>query len=99
QASKGSDRSMDQNNLTSLAKEFERSLKVLNRSNRTIREVIRKLNKFFDYLHCLEIAHVDGISRKVVKSYQVEVYQTVNAKGYPNSVAYQNSQLSAVKQF
>ncbi|CAB1056360.1 hypothetical protein D1BOALGB6SA_1096, partial [Olavius sp. associated proteobacterium Delta 1] len=32
-------------------------------------------------------------------SYQVEVYQTVNAKGYPNSVAYQNSQLSAVKQF
>ena len=90
---------MDQNNLTSLAKEFERSLKILNRSKRTVREVIRKLNKFFEYLHCLEIAHVDGITRAVVRDYQIEVYQTVNAKGYPNSVAYQNSQLSAVKQF
>ena len=90
---------MDQNNLTSLAKEFERSLKILNRSKRTVAEVIRKLNKFFEYLHCLEIAHVDGITRAVVRDYQIEVYQTVNAKGYPNSVAYQNSQLSAVKQF
>ncbi len=90
---------MDQNNLTSLAKEFERSLKILNRSKRTIREVIRKLNKFFDYLHSLEIAHVDDITREAVKDHQIEVYQTVNAKGYPNSVAYQNSMLGAVKQF
>jgi integrase/recombinase XerD len=90
---------MDQNNLTSLAKEFERSLKILNRSKRTVAEVIRKLNKFFDYLKSLEIPHVDGITRVVVRDYQIEVYQAVNAKGYPNSVAYQNSQLSAVKQF
>ncbi|CAB1057701.1 hypothetical protein D1BOALGB6SA_2454, partial [Olavius sp. associated proteobacterium Delta 1] len=90
---------MDHNNFTSLVKKFERSLKVLNRSNRTIREVIRKLNKFFDYLQSLEIAHVDGITREIVKDYQIEVYQTVNAKGYPNTVAYQNSMLSAVRQF
>ena len=90
---------MDHNNLRSLAKKFERSLKVLNRSNRTIREVIRKLNKFFDYLLSLEILNVDGITREVVQNYQIEVYQAVNAKGYPNTVAYQNSQLSAVKQF
>ncbi len=90
---------MDRDNLTSLAKEFERSLKVLNRSKRTIREVIRKLNKFFDYLQSLDITHLDGITKEVVKNYQIEVYQTVNAKGYPNTVAYQNSIMGSVKQF
>ena len=90
---------MDHNNLTSLAKEFERSLKVLNRSKRTIREIIRKLSRFFVYLQSFGITHIDGITREVVRDYQIEVYQTVNAKGYPNSVSYQNSMLGAVKQF
>ena len=90
---------MQPNNLSAMAKEFERSLKVLNRSNRTIREVIRKLGRFLDYLNSLGITHIDAITKEVVKDYQVEVYQTLNTRGYPNSVAYQNSMMGAVKQF
>jgi integrase/recombinase XerD len=90
---------MDTDNLPAMVKEFERSLKILNRSKRTISELIRKLKRFFDYLSSIDITHIDGITRQVVKDYQVEVYQTVNAKGYPNSVSYQNSMMGAVKQF
>ncbi|MCP3922340.1 MAG: tyrosine-type recombinase/integrase, partial [Desulfobacterales bacterium] len=33
------------------------------------------------------------------REYQIEIYQTINAKGWPNSAAYQNSMMCAVKQF
>ncbi|MCP3922085.1 MAG: site-specific integrase, partial [Desulfobacterales bacterium] len=90
---------MKQSNLIKMAKEFERSLKVLNRSKRTIREIMRKLNTFLDYLQSLGIKHIDGITKDIVREYQIEIYQTINTKGWPNSAAYQNSMMCAVKQF
>jgi len=60
---------------------------------------MRKLNRFFAYLEALSITHIDGITKDIVMAYQVEIYQTLNAKGYPNNIAYQNSMLCAVKQF
>jgi len=90
---------MNHSNLTRMEKEFERSLKVLNRAPRTIREIMRKLNVFFDYLRSLGIKHIDGISKDVVMSWQVEMYQSLSAKGSPYSVSYQNSMLCVVKQF
>lgn len=85
--------------MIALSGEFERTLKALNRSKRTVREVIRKLNIFFDYLKSLGINHVDGITKEIVMAYQVEVYERVNNRGYPNSISYQNSMICAVKQF
>ena len=90
---------MNCNSLTARAKEFEKSLKILNRSKRTVSEVMRKLSRFIDYLIFLEIEHIDQITKDIVRDYRIEVYQTVNAKGYPNSIAYQNSMLCVVKQF
>ncbi|MCP4669907.1 MAG: tyrosine-type recombinase/integrase [Desulfobacula sp.] len=86
-------------NLIQKAKTFEQSLLILNRSKRTVKEIIRKLNRFFKYLKTIEINNIDAITKEVVKAYQVEVYLTLNVKGYPNSIAYQNSMLCAVKQF
>ena len=90
---------MNHSSLTARAKEFERSLKILNRSKRTVSEVMRKLGRFIDYLIFCGIDHIDGITKDIVRNYRIEVYQTINAKGYPNSVAYQNSMLCVVKQF
>lgn len=78
---------------------FEQSLKVLNRSKRTIKEIMRKLARFFAYLEALNITHIDSITKDIIKAYQVEVYQALNANGYPNSIAYQNTMMCAVKQF
>ncbi len=90
---------MKQNNLKETAKEFERSLKVLNPSHRTISEIMRKLDKFFDYLLSIGISHIDGITKDVVRAYQVEVYQSLTVKGYPYSISHQNSMMCAVKQY
>jgi len=90
---------MNKCNLSVMATEFERSLKVLNRSKRTIKEIMRKSGKFFEYLATLGITHIDGITKDVVRAWQVEVYQALNAKGYPQSIAYQNSMLCSAKQF
>ncbi len=90
---------MKQSNLTKTAKKFERSLKVLNRSERTISEIMRKLKVFLEYLASLGIAHADGITKDTVMAWQVEVYQTLNANGYPHSISYQNSMLCVVKQY
>lgn len=90
---------MEPNNIDSLANDFERSQKIQNRAAKTLSEVMRKLRKFIDYLASRGITRADGITKEVVQAYQVEVYQSLNEKGYPNSIAYQNSVTRAMKQF
>jgi len=87
------------NNLAHMANKFENTLKVLNRSQITIYGVIRKLDRFIEYLAGCGISHVDNITKNTVTDYQIKLYQQINYKGYPNSIRYQNSMLSVVKQF
>jgi integrase/recombinase XerD len=87
------------NDLSGLAKAYGRSLKVRNLAKGTIAGRAWRLEKFLDYLKAQGITHVDGITREVVSAYQVELYERLNHKGRPSSIAYQNSMLSAVKLF
>jgi integrase/recombinase XerD len=82
-----------------MANKFENTLKVLNRSQSTIYGVIRKLDRFIEYLAGCGISHVDNITKDIIADYQIKLYQQINYKGYPNCIRYQNSMLSVVKQF
>ena len=84
---------MNPNDLTLLAEEFVRSMKIRNLSKQTIKGALWRLGKFLDYLEAQGITRIDGITKDVVRSYQVELYQSINKKGRPNTM------LSAVKQF
>jgi integrase/recombinase XerD len=75
------------------------SMKIRNLAGRTISENVRKLAMFLSWLDRYNITQVDGITREIVYAWQVEVYQTLNAKGRQHSASYQNSLLRAVKQF
>jgi integrase/recombinase XerD len=90
---------MNPNDLTLLAEEFARSMKIRNLSKQTIKGALWRLGKFLDYLEAQGITHIDGITKDVVRTYQVELYQSINKKGSPNTISYQNTMLSAVKQF
>jgi integrase/recombinase XerD len=90
---------MTATNLKAPADDYIRSLAVRNLAQRTIAATTWKLAKFFDYLAALGIDHVDHITAQVVRDYQIHLYQGINAKGRPNTVAYQNGLLSTAKQF
>ena len=90
---------MSANGPRDLAEEFEKSLKVRNFAKRTIEGSSWRLSKFLDYLEKKEISDVRSITRDVVASYQVELYETIGRFGRPNTVSFQNGMLSAVKQF
>jgi integrase/recombinase XerD len=79
--------------------EYLRSLKVRNFSRRTIAGLRWKVGKFIEHLEKQGIVEVFAITREVVSSYQVELYEKLNKLGKPNTVSYQNDMLSAVKQF
>lgn len=85
--------------MKALLEEFEHSLKALNRTGRTISEIRRKLEMFFDYLAARDITDPAQISKDIIRAWQVEIYQSLTARGEPYSVAYQNSLLGAVKTF
>ncbi len=78
---------------------LRQSLKVRNFAERTIEQTCWKLGKFNAWLIQNDILTIDAITKDAVRSYQVELYQMINAKGRQNSVGYQNGMLSAVKQF
>ena len=90
---------MPQDNLTLLRDEYIQSLKVRNRAKRTIEARTFMLEKFFDHLQSCQVDRVNAISKGIILDYQTELYQTINKRGQPNSVSYQNSMLSAVKGF
>ncbi len=79
--------------------QLRQSLKVRNLAQRTIEQTCWKLTRFTAWLSQNKILSIDAITKETIRSYQVEIYQTVNARGRQNSVAYQNTIMSAVKQF
>jgi integrase/recombinase XerD len=90
---------MNPNNLYSLAEEYERSLKIRNLAESTIKEAHRRLEKFFEYLSSRNIRHIEEITKDTIKDYQIELYNRLNRSGRPNGVACQNKMLAGVKQF
>jgi integrase/recombinase XerD len=79
--------------------EFIKSLKIRNLAVRTIEQSFWKLEKFTAWLIQNNILTIDAITKEIIRSYQIELYQTINTKGQQNSVGYQNGMLSSVKQF
>ncbi len=90
---------MKEDNFTPFADELVNALKIRNLSHKTIEGVGWRLGKFFIFLEGRGITRIDGITREVIKAYQVELYQCINFKGTLNTVSYQNNMLSAVKKF
>lgn len=85
--------------LKALAAGFIRSLKVRHLAPGTVSAATWKLDRFLDYLKGCGITRADRITGRVVRQYQVHLYQGINRKGRPNTVAYQNGLLSTAKQF
>lgn len=90
---------MHQDSLSLLRDNYIQSLKVRNLAGRTIEARIFMLARFFAYLQNRDVAEINSISKAVILDYQTELYHTINKRGRPNSVTYQNSMLSAVKGF
>jgi integrase/recombinase XerD len=78
--------------------ELEQYLKVRNFAKRTIDNTCWKIEKFTAYLKQNNIFNIDHITKKIIRSYQIELYQMINAKGIQNSVGHQNNMMSAVRQ-
>jgi integrase/recombinase XerD len=79
--------------------ELEQYLKIRNFAKRTIDYTCWKIEKFTAYLKQNNIFNIDMITKKIIRSYQIELYQMINAKGIQNSVGHQNNMMSAVRQF
>ena len=90
---------MQSKQLIHLKDEYLRTLKVRNLARRTIEARTYMLERFFDYLADRHVDGIDGINKGIILDYQTELYQTINKRGRPNTVAYQNSMLTAVKGF
>jgi integrase/recombinase XerD len=90
---------MNENQFKPLSIAYLRSLKVRNLSQRTIDHVHWMLEKFFTYLQSCNITHVDQITSQAVRDYQMTLFESLNSRGRPNSIAYQNRMLSAAKNF
>ncbi len=86
-------------NLESAADHYIRSLKVRNLSDGTVAAALWKLKRFLRFLESEKVRHVDRITGQIVKDYQMRLYQSVNSRGQPNTVAYQNGLLSTAKNF
>jgi integrase/recombinase XerD len=78
---------------------FIQFMKVRNFAKRTIAHNGWKLKKFIRFLVQNNIFNIDLITKETIRSYQIELYQMINAKGLQNSVGYQNGMLSTTKQF
>ena len=85
--------------LDALVQAFLKTLKVRNLSPTTVKGTAWKLGKFLAYLAGREITEVTGITKEVIATFQVELYEQINQQGQPNGVHHQNRMLSGVKQF
>ena len=90
---------MNERHFKSLSAAYLRSMKVRNLSKRTIDHVAWMLEKFLTYLQACDITHVDQIASQTVRDYQMALFESLNNKGQPNSISYQNRMLSAAKNF
>ncbi len=88
-----------QNQFKPYIDELEQSLKIRNFAKRTIEQTCWKIEKFTEYLKQNNILNIDQVTKKIIRSYQIELYQIINTKGIQNSVGHQNNMLSSVRQF
>lgn len=78
---------------------YETAMKVRNLSEGTIRGALWRLGKFFVFLGERQVNRVDRITGQMVREYQLTLHQSLNSRGQPNSIAYQNNLLSGALQF
>jgi len=90
---------MNHDSLGLLSEEYLQSLRVRNLAKRTIEARNFMLSKFFIYLQSRNVTGIDAIGKGIILDYQTELYHTINQRGRPNSVSYQNSMLATVKSF
>ena len=79
--------------------EYQKHLTVLNYAPGTIKGHLFYLNRFLGFLKEREIQEVSGVTKDVIQAYQADLYEQINRRGEPNSVASQNNGLKAVKSF
>ena len=90
---------MADSSLKTLAAAYIRSLAVRHLAERTIIAVSWKLARFCDYLESCGINQVDQITSRTMRDYQMALFEQLNRRGRPNTVAYQNGLLSTAKKF
>lgn len=90
---------MGDNGLKAMAAAYIRSLRVRHLSGRTVTAASWKLDRFLDYLERRGINQVDRITSRTMQGYQMALYERLNRRGRPNTVAYQNGLLSTAKGF
>lgn len=90
---------MTTNNINTLSEQFIKYMKARNLSEKTLEIRRHGLDIFFEYLVRQEITTIDSITRDVIQAFQIELYQSINRNGKPNSVSYQNNMLRSVVLF
>jgi integrase/recombinase XerD len=82
-----------------LAEKYQRHLTVRNYAPGTIRGNLFYLNRFLSFLKERGIREISGVTKDVIQAYQTDLYERINRRGEPNSVASQNNAMKAVKSF
>ena len=79
-----------------LAEKYRRHLLTLNYSHGTIKTHTLPFAAFIAWLPSRISA---AVAKETIRDYQTHLFEEINAKGRPNSVASQNGELKAVKSF
>lgn len=71
----------------------------MNYAEGTIKRYLHFLNRFLTYLEGRGITDISAINKEDIQDYQRQLYETINARGEPNSVFHQNNNLKVIKSF
>ncbi|OPY73973.1 MAG: Tyrosine recombinase XerD [Syntrophorhabdus sp. PtaU1.Bin002] len=85
--------------MQNLIEKYHTHLIARNYAKRTIEGLFFYLNRFVAWLMERDITDISGVTREMVRDYQVHLIEEVNHKGQPNTVCHQNRKLQAVKSF
>ena len=85
--------------LQSLAQKYRENLTVLRFAAGTIKRYLLFIDHFFTYLEGQNISDIAAVNRDILRDYQTHLYETINARGEPNSVFHQNNNIKALKSF
>ena len=78
---------------------YREHLTVLNYSASTIKAHLFYIHRFRTYLKTFSIEAMTAVTKQTVRDYQIHLYEAINKRGEPNSVATQNNALKGVKSF
>jgi integrase/recombinase XerD len=82
-----------------LANKYREHLAVLRYAAGTIKRYLYFLNRFLAYLEGQGVTDIAAVTRDNIRDYQTQLYETINARGEPNSVFHQNNNLKVIKSF